>query len=150
MTQLTKHFSLEELIFSDTAVRKGIPNEPTYLVTQNLQRLAVVLEKVRFLLGDVPMSINSGFRCPKLNAAVGGAKTSAHLEGRAADFTCRTYGDPLKIVKFLVSAENFDFDQIIQEGTWVHIGIAKPGEKSRRQVLTANFSGGKATYTEGV
>jgi hypothetical protein len=81
-----------------------------------------------------------------LNKAVGGAFNSAHLSGYAVDFVCPDFGTPQKIAKHL--ADNLEsFDQIIFEGTWVHISFA-PAE--RKQLLTAHFGGGRTTYTEGV
>lgn len=148
MTQLTEHFSLEELIFSSTAERKGIDNTPTPNVADNLATLAKLLEQVRTLLGG-PLHIDSGYRCPELNQDVGGSKLSAHMFGRAADFVCAEYGSPMEIVTSL-STSNLVYDQIIQEGTWVHISIPEDGKSPRQQILTAHFVDGKATYTVGV
>ncbi len=142
--QLTPHFSLEELTSSSTAQRKGIDNTPSVSGIAHLTRLALGLEEVRDLLGH-PMHINSGYRCPELNQAVGGSKTSAHMEGWAADFVCPDFGSPLKIVRAIVSS-HIQFDQIIQEGTWVHISFSP---LMRREVLTAHFGPGGATYTKG-
>lgn len=142
---LSEHFTLEELTFSQTAVRKGIDNTPSLEVVAHLTRLADSLEKVRQLLGG-PVRITSGYRSTVLNAAVGGSKKSAHMAGYAADFVCPSFGYPLKIVK-AIAASDIQFDQCIQEGTWVHISF---DPDARRQVLTAHFSNGKATYTEGV
>lgn len=142
---LTPHFTLEELIFSETALRKGIDNSPSEEVKANLSELALTLEKVRELLG-VPLHINSGYRGPKLNAAIGGSTTSAHMTGQAADFIAPQFGTP-KDIAIEIAASDIEFDQLIFEGAWVHIGIR--GDM-RRQVLTANFSGGKATYTSGI
>ena len=151
MTQMTEHFSLEELIASDTAVRKGIDNTPTPEVIGHLQVLAELLEHVRAILKH-PLHISSGYRSPALNEAVGGVNTAGHLSahclGLAADFTCREFGTPLDIVKVLDSV-GLDFDQLIQEGTWVHIATKVSG--NRREVLTAHFTNGqKTTYTLGV
>lgn len=146
---LTLHFTLAELTHSQTANRLGIDNTPTSEIIDNLTRTAQTLERVRVLLGSRPITISSGYRSPDLNRVVKGARASAHLFGLAADFICPGYGTPLQICK-AIAASNIDFDQIIQEGTWVHLGLAKAGEKSRRQVLTANFSGGAATYREGL
>jgi Peptidase M15 len=141
---LSPHFTLEELVFSSTAVRLGIDNTPSEEVIAHLRVLADGLERVRSLLGH-PMNIDSGYRCDVLNAAVRGSKTSAHLEGYAADFTCPGFGTPLEIVK-LITGSTVAFDQCIQEGTWVHISF---DPRLRREVLTAHFGNGGVTYTQG-
>jgi SH3-like domain-containing protein len=93
------------------------------------------------------MTIDSGYRSPALNVIIGGVASSAHISGYAADFICPTYGTPLEIVKEIASWDGFDFDQIIQEGTWVHISVAPT---MRRQVLTATFTDGVASYQKGI
>ena len=146
MTKLSEHFTLEELTFSATAQRKQIDNKPPAEVLDNMKRLAAGLEEVRAVLGNKPMRINSGYRSPKLNRAVGGARLSAHMAGYAADFVCPDFGSPLKIVKAL-AATGIQFDKLIQEGTWVHISFAP---EARRQLLTAHFGPNGTSYTEGV
>jgi len=144
---VTPHFSLEELTFSDTAVRLGINNnvtDPTIL--SNLHELAVGLEQIRDLL-NAPLHINSGYRCLLLNGAVKGSINSAHMQGWAADFTCRLFGTPLEIVKEVVKA-GIKFDQCIQEGAWVHISF-RPD--MRNLVMTATFNKfGTPAYSTGV
>ena len=146
MTKLSEHFTLEELTFSATAQRKQIDNKPPAEVLENMKRLAAGLEEVRAELGNKPMRINSGYRSPKLNRAVGGARLSAHMAGYAADFVCPEFGSPLKIVKAL-AATGIQFDKLIQEGTWVHISFAP---EARRQLLTAHFGPNGTSYTAGV
>lgn len=146
MTKLSEHFTLEELTFSATAQRKQIDNNPPAEVLENMKRLAAGLEEVRAALGNKPMRINSGYRSPKLNRAVGGARLSAHMAGYAADFVCPEFGSPLKIVKAL-AATGIQFDKLIQEGTWVHISFAP---EARRQLLTAHFGPNGTSYTAGV
>ena len=143
---LSEHFTLAELCFSSTAQRLGIDNVPPSEVIDRLSRLARGLEQIRALLGGYPLHIDSGYRCPKLNAAVRGAPKSAHMDGDAADFTCAQYGTPLQIVR-AVQASGLAYDQIIQEGTWVHVSFAPA---MRGQVLTAHFGAcGRVTYSEG-
>ena len=150
MIQLSEHFTLEELIFSETAVRKGIDNNPTQEVVNNLKRLTEVLEQVRKLV-DKPLHISSGYRGPILNSKIGGAKTSAHLEGRAADFTCSAFGTPLQIARIICNNKVLNVvDQLIMEGNWVHIAIPKNDELPRKQVLTATFTNGKVKYSNGL
>lgn len=142
---LTDHFTLEELTHSEAATRKAINNKPPSDVLPKLITLAQGLEKVRSLLG-VPVIISSGYRSPAVNQAVGGSRTSAHCEGRAADFIAPKFGDPKEVAKAIRDSD-IQFDQIIHEGGWVHIAF---GGQERRQVLTAHFNGGPATYTEGI
>jgi len=147
--QLTDHFTLAELTQSQTAARRGIDNEPTQAIVVNLTRTAQVLEQVRTLLGGKSILVSSGYRSPALNAAVGGARDSAHLQGLAADFTCPGYGTPLDVAR-KIAASNIAFDQVIQEGTWVHIGLAPAGRRARGEVLTAKFGPGPTTYMNGL
>lgn len=165
---LTPHFSLEELIQSDTATRLGIDNSPGLQVSANLMILANGMEQVRAVLGQ-PINVSSGFRCEELEkvlcakdfaawcsrngkmrtdpaAWVEYFKRKAHPKGFACDFTCPKFGTPLEVVKALVKA-GIKADQIIQEGTWVHISF---DPKMRGQVLTATFNGGTPSYTQGV
>lgn len=142
---LSPNFTLEELTSSEIGLRRGIDNTPSQEVVANLTRLAATLELVREVLGH-PMHINSAYRCPELNAIVGGSATSAHLDGRAGDFVCPGFGTPRECAK-MIAESGVEFDQLIFEGAWVHIGIR---DNPRQQILTANFSGGKATYTQGI
>jgi hypothetical protein len=149
MTRLTDHFSLEELTQSETAARRRIDNTPSPAVVENLTRTAQTLEQVRALLGSRPVLVSSGYRSPALNAAVGGAASSAHMTGLAADFICPGFGSPLEICR-KIAASNIVFDQLIQEGTWVHVGLAPAGPKPRQQVLSASFGPGATTYVNGL
>lgn len=148
--KLTPNFWLSELTVSNEAARRGLRNEPNSQQIDNLRRLCQVLESVRFNLLRRPILISSGFRSPEVNAAVGGERTSAHLDGRAADFTCPEFGPPREICSRLIGA-GIVFDQLIFEGTWVHFGIPVFGEEPRQQVLTAIFERGKKTrYLKGL
>lgn len=131
---MTPHFTYSELTASDVAARKGIDNTPNDEARDNLLTLAHALEEVRALLG-VPMLISSGYRSLKLNAAVGGAKNSAHTRGLAADFIAPRFGTPAEIVA-KIKASSIDFDQCIVEfDRWVHFAVAPAGEKGRRQAF---------------
>ena len=132
--QLSDHFSLEELTHSDLALRKGIKNDPTSDVISNLTRLAELLEQVRKYLNK-PISINSGYRCPELNQAVGGQKSSQHLLGCAADIKVSGM-TPDEVVKAIIQTD-IQFDQMIREfDSWVHISVANRTEDTpRNQIL---------------
>ncbi len=139
---LSPNFTIAELIHSEYAIRNGINNAPGSQTTDNLKRLAERLELVRAMLGHKPIVISSGYRCTRLNTAIGGSKSSAHLLGNAADLTCPAFGPPIEIVKTLRSRFNeLAFDQLIleypnsQSGGWVHFGLA---EKPRGQVLVTH------------
>lgn len=140
---LTENFTLEELIFSQTATRKGINNEPSNKIKENLKTLAINLEKVRAILLS-PIHISSGYRCSDLNVAIGGSETSAHMDGFAADFTSPRFGSPETIVRTL-KRHGLKCDQCIMEGTWVHISFAPA---MRNQFLTATFKNGVASYSQ--
>ncbi len=130
--RLTRNFSLEQLIYSDTALRVGIDNTPDPEIVKNLRRLAKGLEQVQALTG-FPLEISSGYRCLELNRRVGGAKTSQHTQGLAADFTCPRFGSPVDVIKAIRDAD-IHFDQCILEyAKWVHISFSKT---PRGKVLT--------------
>lgn len=142
---MSEHFTIAELTFSQTATRRGIDNTPSEATTANLRRLCDTLEQVRALVGK-PLTISSGYRSPALNMAVGGARDSAHVQGLAADINCA--GLSPKALAVLIRESGIAFDQLIYEGTWVHIGLADG--PLRNEVLTARFSGGRAAYTRGI
>lgn len=142
-TRLTPNFTLEEMTHSQTAVRRGIKNEANPVIKNNLTIVAANMEEVRKLLGNNPIAINSGYRNMEVNRLIGGSTRSAHMEGWAVDFTCHRFGPPAKIVD-AIKASDIKFDQLIEEGTWVHISFAPA---RRRQVLKATFKNGKASYT---
>jgi len=130
--QLTPNFSLEQLIHSETAERERIDNTPAPEIVENLRLLAQGLEQVRMLIG-LPLEISSGYRCPELNMRVGGANTSQHTKGQAADFTCDEFGPPVEIIKAIRDSD-IEFDQCILEyARWVHISFSAA---PRGKVLT--------------
>ena len=144
MTHLTPHFSLDELTLSQTAARQGLDNTPTEAAMKNLKRLAETLEKVRAVLGERPILISSGYRSPKVNAAVGGSKSSAHMHGLAADFTCPSFGTPIMICEVLEPLlDDLAIDQLIHEyAAWVHLGLVS-NDKPRHQALTIDGNGAR-------
>lgn len=141
--KLSQHFNLAEFTQSQTAVRKGIDNTPNSVIINNLTIVAANMETVRTLLNNLPISISSGYRSPALNKAVGGSATSAHVQGWACDFICPAFGTPVQVVDKLKNSD-LKFDQIIEEGTWVHISF---DPKMRKQVMKASFKNGKPTYS---
>lgn len=143
--KLTEHFTLDELTRSDTAVRKGLDNTPPPEVAQRLLLTAVGLELVRELLG-APILITSGYRSPKVNSAIGGSPNSQHCKGEAVDFIAPGFGTP-KTICLAILDSDIAFDQLIEEGGWVHISFS---DHPRRSILTAHFKGGRVTYTEGI
>lgn len=144
--QLSEHFSYEELTASQEAVRHNIDNVPSDQVVANLRTTAEGLELVRAMLAK-PIIISSGYRSEELNSALGGVIDSAHCRGFAADFICPAAGTPYQIAARIMAVEAIKFDQLIMEGNWVHISFAPP---LRRQVLTATFKQGVASYSPGL
>ena len=142
---LSPHFSLAELVASQVATRKGIDNTPAPAIVANLTRLAALLEQVRALVG-APITISSGYRSQALNRAVSGAASSAHVLGLAADISTAKLAP--KALALLIRQSDIAFDQLIYEGTWVHIGLSVG--MPRRQVLTAKFAGGGVSYVAGI
>lgn len=116
-----KYFTLKELTRSATAEAKGIDNTPTPEVEKNLTLLVEnVLDPLRKLSGK-PITVNSGYRCPELNKAVGGSKTSDHVKGFAADITGGSKEENERL--FNIIKHNFHFKQLIDEKgfSWVHV-----------------------------
>lgn len=139
-TPVTMHFTIEEMYASDTARRLGIDNKPTTQKMINLVYLcAYVLEPLRVAMNE-PIKIGSGYRCEKLNKAVGGVYNSQHLKGQAADLCID--GDIQKGRRwFNYIKDHLPFDQLIWEhnkgGTyWVHVSYVFPDfGKNRRKVI---------------
>ncbi len=153
MPQLSKNFSLKELTYSSTAIRKGIDNTPNFEQVINLTHLAInILQPVRDYHGST--TISSGLRVLELNRAVGSSDTSQHRKGEAADMECPGV-DNLELAKWM--AKNLEFDQIILEGYeegdtnsgWIHASYRADG-KNRKKLTTATFIKGKAKYTNGL
>lgn len=132
-----KYFTIEELIRSTTATAKGINNTPTPEIKANLERLVEkVLDPLREKYGK-PITVNSGYRCPELNKAVGGSKTSDHMNGFSVDITASSKKE--NAILFQIIKDNFDFDQLIWEKgnseypDWVHVSYNP--NRLRKQVL---------------
>ena len=123
------------MVFSEVAVRLGFDNTPGPAVTTNLTLVAAFMEKIRTLLSDKSIVVHSGYRSVEVNEAVGGVMTSAHCHGLACDFVCPAFGTPAEVALTIVKSE-IDYDQLILEYGWVHIGLAQEGLLSRREALT--------------
>lgn len=144
--QLSPHFSLHEMTYSDTAVRLGIDNTPPNAVIERLKRTAHGLELVRSLLNNHIIRVSSGYRCEELerkicdkafeawcrqrditpdhNAWRDYFHTKNHPRGNCADFTCVTYGPPAQLVR-VIRDSGIVYDQLICEyDSWVHIGFS--------------------------
>ena len=130
-----KYFSLSEFITSQTAKRSGIDNLPSFEIVDNLNRLAEYLDGIRAKLGK-PILVNSGYRCPMLNKAVGGVANSQHLKGLAADIVCSDMDTLEKVIR-----ETGGFDQFIKEhrkgstSFWFHISVCNSNGKPRQQII---------------
>lgn len=151
MTQLTEHFTLAEMIVSPTAKRLGIPNTPTAEHIENMRYCCEkILEPVRVKFG--PVTVNSSYRAPLVNKAVGGSKTSQHVNGQAIDFEVQ--GVSNKVVADWV-ADNLEFDQVILEfytagdknSGWVHASIKKEGGNRRQRLIATKSKAGGTKYT---
>lgn len=157
MTQLSPHFTLEELTHSDTADAHGINNAPPPGSPERdrLATLALFLEKVRHVCGDLPMNIHDAYRCPQVNALVGGVANSAHPEGFAADFDVQGL-TPYQVAVLIDQAGTngqLEFDQLILEQlpnpSWVHIARRFHAETDppRMERLTKAADG---SYVSGI
>lgn len=132
------YFSIEELCASDTARRRGIDNTPDAAKRQKLQTLIEqLLDPIRAVWGN-PITVNSGYRCPKLNAAVGSVSTSQHLRGEAADISVGSPADNKRLFDKIVALHNegrIAFDQLIDESSYKWIHISYRAGSNRNQIL---------------
>ncbi len=130
--KLSRYYTLALLVASETALARGIDNTPPAEVIANLRLLARGLDRIRRLLGH-PLEISSGYRCPALNVVVGGARSSQHTQGFAADFECPGFGPPIAVAR-AIAASHILFDTLILEfGRWVHLSFTPA---PRRRVMT--------------
>lgn len=128
-----KYFTIKELCKSSTAIHKGIDNTPDSEIVNNLKKLVeYILDPLRERYGK-PIHVNSGYRCPALNKAVNGSKTSHHMTGLAADITAGSVAKN-KILFNLIQELDLPFDQLIDEKnfSWVHVSFS---EKPKKQIL---------------
>ena len=150
MNKISKHISYKEGVYSTTAKRLGIDNTPNAYALQNMELLAEkVFEPLREYVNG-PIAINSFYRSPELNQAIGGSSKSQHCEGRAIDID-DTYGYMSNKEMYEYIKNNLDFDQIIWEfGTddnpdWVHVSYVDH-DFNRQRCLKAYKENGKTKY----
>jgi putative chitinase len=150
--KLTEHFTLEEMIVSPTAKRLGLSNTPTAEHIENMRYCCTkILEPVRAHFGK-PVQVNSSYRAPLVNKAVGGSKTSQHVNGEAIDF--EVPGVDNKVVADWV-ADNLEFDQVILEfytkgdknSGWVHASIKRNGQNRKQRLIASKSKAGGTVYT---
>ena len=148
--KLGKYFSLEEMIKSQTAIRRGIDNIPSDDELESLFELVKnVLDPIREHFG-LPVTVNSGYRGKKLNKAIKGSKNSQHCKGQAADI--EIIGISNYDLAYWIR-DNMEFDQLILEfhnrkvpdSGWVHVSWVSP-KKNRKQTLTIDNNGTKLGF----
>ena len=137
----SKYFTLEEFLTSSTARQKSIENNPSWEVVEHLNELALFLDGLREYWGS-GIRISSGFRCEKLNAAVGGVKESLHRKGWAADLQPINGKFEEFKKKVLEYVKDKDFDEVIIEksktATWIHLQLYSNNGYQRRKVFSMN------------
>lgn len=139
---ITKNFTLAEAQTTQTGLNNVIPNED---VMANVKAIAeYIMQPLRDYLGT-PVTINSWYRSPQVNAKIGGSKTSQHMKGEAVDFVC----DNLDTAFNYIKDNKLAFDQLIYENNgvskWIHVSYKRNG-KNRRQVMLAVKKGKEWVY----
>jgi hypothetical protein len=147
---ISKHISYKEGVYSRTALRRGIKNNPNADQMESMITIAEeVFEPLRMWVGG-PIKINSFFRSPELNKAIGGSGKSQHCHGQAIDID-DTFGKMSNAEMYDFIKENLDFDQIIWEfgdddnPDWVHVSYVS-AEENRKRCLKAYKEKGKTKY----
>ena len=148
--QISKNISYKEAIKSNTATRLGIDNLPDQKQIDNMKLVAdKIFQPLREFVGG-PIKINSFFRSPDLNRAIGGSSKSQHCLGLAMDLD-DTFGHKTNAEMFNWIRENLDYDQMIWEfgsdknPAWVHVSYVSP-EKNRNRCLKAYKENNKTRY----
>lgn len=150
--KLTDNFSLTEFEVSNTATRLGIDNSVPEELMPNLMAIATWLQVLRNRLTkrlnrQVAVTLTSGYRGPRLNKAIGGAKASSHMEALAADIKVSglSVDELFELIRELMV--DMPADQVIHEfGTWVHVAVAQLKATPRKQFLYAEKKAGKTVY----
>ena len=140
--KLSDNFTLGEFIASDTAKKKGIDNTPALADIYHIEELCkFLLQPIRDAWGK-PIKVTSGFRCAKLNRAVGGSPVSVHMRGWGADIkpASGSYKDfEAFVIDFLANHPEIKFDQCIRETSgnskWLHLGYKNNLGKQRRMIF---------------
>ena len=150
MQKISKNISYKEGVYSITADRLGLENKPTEEHLANMKEVAKkVFQPLRTWV-NAPIKINSFYRSPELNKAIGGSSKSQHCKGQAMDID-DTYGHATNADMFMYIRENLDFDQMIWEfgddknPNWVHVSYVSP-EDNRNRCLKAYRENGKTKY----
>jgi hypothetical protein len=148
--KISKNISYKESIHSQTAKRKGIENTPNEEQLASMFTIAeMIFQPLRAWVGG-PIKINSFFRSPELNRAIGGSKSSQHCKGQAMDLD-DVYGHKTNAEMYMYIKENLDFDQLIWEfgddknPNWVHVSYVD-AQKNRNRCLKAYKDNGKTKY----
>ncbi len=147
---ISKHVSYKEGVYSNTATRRGIDNTPNDEQLNNMELIAEeVFEPLRVWVGG-PIKINSFFRSPDLNKAIGGSSKSQHCKGQAMDID-DTFGKATNAEMYNFIKDNLDFDQMIWEfgnddnPDWVHVSYVSEDD-NRRRCLKAYKENNKTKY----
>ena len=147
---ISKHVSYKEGVYSNTATRRGIDNTPNDEQLNNMESIAEeVFEPLRVWVGG-PIKINSFFRSPDLNTAIGGSSKSQHCKGQAMDID-DTFGKATNAEMYHFIKDNLDFDQMIWEfgsddnPDWIHVSYVSEDD-NRRRCLKAYKEKGKTKY----
>ena len=147
---ISKNISYKEGVYSNTAIRRGIENIPNEEQLSNMKLLAEkVFQPLREWVGK-PIKINSFFRSPELNTAIGGSTKSQHCKGQAIDID-DTFGHVTNADMYYWIKNNLDFDQMIWEfgdddnPAWVHISYVSEDD-NRKRCLKAYKEGSRTKY----
>ena len=140
---MSRNFTFAEFEESPTAKAKGIVNViNTFEIRDSIVALVRdVLQPLRDIYGK-PMKVNSGYRCPELNAAVGGVATSQHTKGEAADIHTGSEAESYRLAKLAKDAK-LPYDQLILYPTFVHISHKLKGEQRQRILYNSSYRGKK-------
>lgn len=146
---ISDHFSYAEVIHSTEAARRAVDNSLPDNLIPVVQKTAAMMEKIRIILGNKPISVTSWYRSQTLNHIIGSFPTSQHILGEAVDFICPAFGNPAEIVRAIVANKDIiRYDQVIYEHTWVHVSKkSDPNSIQREQVLSLLESG---RYAQGI
>ena len=140
--RLSQHFTLGEMC--KTSVKTADGNIPSHVHIENLKRLTKWLEQLRQRCNNTPIIINSGYRSPQVNKAVGGASNSNHLTGCAVDIRCYAIEQALRYAVILLDISDEskeEFDELLIEksskSVWVHFAVRPTGNRRRVMFLKA-------------